>query len=108
MHEIAKIAQGIIFQVWLHLQTIGICGDEFYLSSTCVVHVQPTWYRNGSRFNPRAEPDNYLLLGSGELRIWNLTEATIGYYACVLSVNALGGERYQTLQENITLVLPSK
>ena len=89
------------------LQTIGICGDEFYLSSTCVVRVQPTWYRNGSRFNHRAD-DNYLLLGSGELRILNLTEATVGYYACVLSVNALGGESYQTQKENITLALPSK
>lgn len=90
------------------MQTVGTCGDKFYLPSTCVVSVQPTWYRNASRFNPQTESENYILFASGELRIRNLTEATVGYYACVLSVTGLGGESYQTREENITLALPCK
>lgn len=85
---------------------MGTCGGKFYLASMCVVDVEVVWYRNGTVFDPRAESSQYTLSSTGELRIRRLTEMTVGYYVCVTTVNGLG--KYQTVDVNIVLALPSE
>lgn len=72
----------------------------------CVVGVEGRWYRNGTQFNPRSDTQNYYLSTTGELRIQNLTETTVGYYVCVTQVDNLGC--YQTADANIVLAQPGE
>lgn len=68
----------------------------------CLVEdVDGTWFRNGVRFDPRLEQQNYIVSSSSELLIRNLTRATAGYYVCVINVNQLG--QFLTVDANVSL-----
>ena len=79
----------------------------FILPTTCTVLVSRVqWFRNGVQFEPDNQRQDYILSAIGELVIRNLTESTMGYYVCQMTVDGL--DSFQVVQANIIIASPSK